>query len=96
MTDLRFVTTATIVTVQTENPGTGWADFSSEICDALDIVNNTGVAIEYRRAGSGNSIQIPNGGSRLVAGISNAAEISVRRVDTSNTQVTLTAEALVA
>jgi len=94
MTDLRFAGVVEIMTVQTNATGSNWVDFASNPCDALDIVNNTGAAIEYRRSGTGSSIQIPNGGSRLVAGVKNSNEISVRRVDLSNTQVTLTAEAI--
>jgi hypothetical protein len=86
--------TASIVTAQTDATGTNWVDFGSAACVALDIVNSTGTALEYRRGGAGSSIQIASGASRTVEGIANANEISVRRVDTSNTQVTVTAEAL--
>lgn len=94
MTDLRFTGPLLIVSVQTPNPGSGFAGFADIPCDALDIVNSTGTAIEYRRNGAGGTIQVPNGGSRLVAGITNANQVQVRRVDQSNTQVTLTAEAM--
>lgn len=94
MTDLRFIGRAQIVTVQTNAIGANWATFASLPCDALDVVNNTGTAIEYRREGAGASIRIPDGASRLVSLTANANEIGVRRVDQSNTQVTLTAEAL--
>jgi hypothetical protein len=93
LSTLPLMTTATIVSVTTAATGTNWTAFSSQACDALDIVNNSGTAVEYRRGGSGSSIPIPSGSARLVLGIENANEISVRRTDTSNTQVTLTAEA---
>jgi hypothetical protein len=41
-------------------------------------------------------MQVLSGASRLIVGITNANQIEVRRVDTSNTQVTIQAEALVA
>lgn len=39
---------------------------------------------------------VRDGESRLVVGIANASEISVRRADQLNTQVTVAAEAFVA
>jgi len=86
---------ASIVSVTTAATGTNWTAFGSTACVALDIVNNTGTTIEYRRGGAGSAIPIPSGSARLVVGITNANSIEVRRVDTSNTQVTVTAEAIV-
>ena len=86
---------ATILTLTTAATGTDWTAFGSTACVALDIVNNTGTTIEYRRGGAGNTIPILSGSSRMIVGITNANSIEVRRVDTSNTQVTVTAEALV-
>jgi hypothetical protein len=87
---------ATILTLTTAATGTNWTAFGSQACNALDLTNSTSVAIEYRRGGAGNGMQVLSGASRLIVGISNANEIEVRRVDTSNTQVTVQAEALVA
>jgi hypothetical protein len=87
---------ATILTLTTAATGTNWTAFGSSACNALDLTNSTSVAIEYRRGGTGNAMQILSGASRLIVGISNANEIEVRRVDTSNTQVAVQAEALVA
>jgi hypothetical protein len=86
---------ATILSLTTAATGTNYTAFSSQTCQALDIVNTSSVAIEYRRGGAGNTMTILSGSSRLVVGISNANEISVRRVDTSNTQITIPAEAIV-
>lgn len=85
---------AVILTAQTAAVGTNWTAFASQACQALDITNATGVDIEYRRGGSGNGMIIPQGASRLILAITDADEIQIRRVDTSNTQVTITAEAL--
>jgi hypothetical protein len=87
---------ATILTLTTAATGTNWTAFGSSACDALDLTNSTSGAIEYRRGGAGNGMQVLSGASRLIVGISNANQIEVRRVDTSNTQVTVQAEALVA
>jgi hypothetical protein len=84
----------TIMTLTTAGTGTNWTAFSSQACDALDLTNSSSVAIEYRRGATGNAMQVLSGASRLIVGITNANQIDVRRVDTSNTQVTIQAEAL--
>lgn len=85
----------TIMSLTTAATGTNYTAFSSQACNSLDIVNTSSVAIEYRRGATGNSMTILSGSSRLVTGITNANEIDVRRVDTSNTQITIPAEAIV-
>jgi hypothetical protein len=85
----------TILSLTTAATGTNYTAFSSQTCQALDIVNTSSVAIEYRRGATGNSMTILSGSSRLVVGISNANQIDIRRVDQSNTQITLPAEAIV-
>lgn len=91
-----YVGRATILSTQTDAVGTNWTAIggaSGASAWGVDIVNNTGTALEYRRNGIGASMVIPDGTSRLVLGISNTNQISVRRVDVSNTQVTFGAEA---
>jgi hypothetical protein len=85
---------ATILNLTTAALGSNWTAFSSQSCTSLDIVNNTSIAIEYRRNGSGNPMQITSGAGRLVVGITNANQIEVRRVDLSDTQVIIQAEAI--
>lgn len=85
----------TITSVTTAATGTNYTAFSSQTCNALDIVNTSSVAIEYRRGAAGTAMTILSGSSRLVVGITNANQIDVRRVDTSNTQITIPAEAIV-
>jgi hypothetical protein len=85
----------TIMSVTTAATGTNYTAFSSQTCNSLDIVNTSSVAIEYRRGATGNSMTILSGSSRLVVGITNANQIDVRRVDQSNTQITIPAEAIV-
>lgn len=85
---------ATILSLQTATTGTNFQAFASQACTRLDILNFSGVDVEYRRGGAGNTVRIPNNSGRLVVAIANANEISVRRVDQSNTQVTVQAEAI--
>lgn len=83
----------TAMSVATDATGANWTAFGSQACESFDLVNDTGVAIEYRRNGAGVSISVPNGGSRLIMGITNANQIGVRRVDQTNTAVTVKGEA---
>lgn len=85
---------ATIMSVTTAATGTNWTAFSSQTCHCLDIVNTSAVSIDYRRGATGNAMTILSGSSRLVVGITNANQIDVRRTDTSNTQITIPAEAI--
>lgn len=83
----------TILSVNTASNGTTWTAFGDTPCTRLDIVNNTGAMISYRRNGTGPTIELPDGASRLVLGITNANQIQVRRADSVATQVAVKAEA---
>lgn len=72
--------------------GSSWGTYANQACRSLDIVNTTGTDIEYRRGGAGLSIKIPNDSAREILGITNANQISVRRVDLVGTTVSVTAE----
>lgn len=87
---------ATILELETNSTGTTYVAFADTPCNALDVVNASGTALEYLRNGTGNAMQLPDQSARLIVGITNANQISVRRVDVSNTQVTITAEAITA
>lgn len=86
-------TFAAILNLTTAAVGSNWTAFASAGCTALDVSNVTGADIEYRRGGTGNAMRIAQGASRMIVGITNADEIQIRRVDLSNTQVVITAEA---
>jgi len=86
---------AVITSVTTAATGSNYTAFASQACNCLDIVNTSSVAIEYRRGGAGSTMTILSGSSRLVVGITDANQIDVRRVDQSNTQITIPAEAIV-
>ena len=89
-------TSAVILAVQTSVNGTDWTAFGNQACVALDIVNNTGTTIEYRRGAAGTAMQIPADSARMVIAITNANQIEVRRTDVGTTRVTLQAEAFTA
>lgn len=85
------------LTAQTANPGTGWTAFAAQEAKQLTLVNNTGTTIEFRQdvAGvvtpGGASVPVFDQASFPIFGIADAAQIYVRRVDTTNTQVTVAA-----
>ena len=79
------------VSAQTAATGTNWTAFGSQSLKQLTISNQTGVTLEFRQGGSGVGFQIPSGAFYTFFGITNANQIDVRRVDTSNTQVTVQA-----
>lgn len=67
--------------------------FPAQACEAIDVTNDTGVAIEYVRNGAGNPYPIPNGSARMITGITNASQISFRVKGTASA-VTVSGEAL--
>jgi hypothetical protein len=76
------------LSVQTSATGTNWVSLSSQACVKLTISNQTGTSLEVRQDGAGVGFVLPTGLVFTFEGITNANQLSVRRVDTSNTQVT--------
>jgi len=74
--------------VQTANPGTGYAALTDQVAGSVTIINNTGTTLEVSKDGGTTKIQLPTAASFCVNFITNANQVSVRRADTSNTQVT--------
>jgi hypothetical protein len=77
--------------VTTNATGTTYTAFASQACKQLTISNQSGVVIEVRQGGGGVALQLPTGAFYTFFGITNADQLGVRRVDTSNTQITITA-----
>ena len=77
--------------VTTNTTGTNYAAFASQVCKQLTISNQSGVVIEVRQGGAGVALQIPTGAFYTFFGITNTNQLDVRRVDVSNTQITITA-----
>lgn len=75
--------------VQTAVVGTDWAAFPAQMCERLIVVNDTGTKLEVRQGGAGVGLPINDGAGFTFEGITNANQLEVRRVDTSNTQVTV-------
>lgn len=86
----------TVITAPTSAvTGATYTPFGNVPCAFIDLVNHTGFDVEYRRNGAGEFITIPTGQSRIIEGITNANQISVRRKDGLNTSITVRAEAYV-
>jgi hypothetical protein len=79
------------LSAQTNATGTDWTAYGSQALKQLTISNQSGTAIEFRQGGSGVGFQVPTGSFYTFFGISNASSLEIRRVDQSNTQVTITA-----
>lgn len=86
-------TTVTITNLTTSATGTAFTVFASLACDILEVVNDTGTDLEYRRGGSDLSMIIPTGQTRQILGITNANQILFKRKDSATTQVIIRAEA---
>ena len=85
------MTTGGHVSLTTNATGTNWTAFGSQALKQLTVSNQTGVTLEFRQGGSGVGFQIPSGTFFTFFGLTNANQIDARRVDTSNSQVTITA-----
>lgn len=79
------------VSVQTAAVGTNYTAFGAQVCCQLTIANDTGTKLEVTVGGTGVALPLVDGTIYTFYGLSNTAELSVRRADTSNTQVTVKA-----
>lgn len=79
--------------ITTAANGTDYVAFPNLAAEMLDITNDTGADLEYRRNASADTFPILAGQSRLITGITNANQISVRRADTTATPVKVKGEA---
>lgn len=71
--------------------GANWTAFGSQTCKQLTVFNNTGTVIEVRQDAAGVAVPIQDDSWFTFYGIANADELGIRRVDQSNTQVTVQA-----
>jgi hypothetical protein len=81
-----------IASIQTNATGTNFNVFPSTQCKQIILANNTSVDIEYQRLGVGSAFPIPAQSAKTITGITNASQIGIRRIDQSNTQISLAAE----
>lgn len=79
------------ISAQTAVSGTAYTAFGAQACKQLTILNGTGVDIGVTVGGAGVEVPVLAGTYYTFFGITNASQLSVRRVDTSTTQVTVAA-----
>lgn len=76
---------------QTAAGGTAYTAFGAQACKQLTIFNGTGVDIGVTVGGAGVEVPVLAGTYYTFFGLTNANQLSVRRVDNSTTQVTVAA-----
>jgi hypothetical protein len=85
------MTSAGHLSATTAATGANWTAFASQACKQLTVSNRTGTDLEFRQGGAGVAFPVFAGSYYTFFGLTNANQLDVRRVDTSNTQVTVTA-----
>jgi hypothetical protein len=75
--------------VQTSATGSNYVTLAAAIAGSVTFINNTGTTINVSKDGGTNFMQIPTGASFCVDFIQNTNQVSVKRADNSNTQVTI-------
>lgn len=74
--------------VTTSATGANWVTLPTLACDSVVLINNTGADLEVRRGGAGVAVPVLDSCGLEFESLTNANELSIRRVDQSNTQVT--------
>lgn len=75
--------------VQTSASGATYVTLAHNVCNQVTVSNQTGVSIAVRQDGTGDIFVVPTGAFYTFFGISSTNEISFKRLDDSNSQVTL-------
>lgn len=79
------------LSLTTSTTGTNYVTFANTDLNKLIISNQSGTTIEVRQGGAGATFLIPTANIVNLSGLINANQISIRRSDTSNTQITVSA-----
>lgn len=74
---------------QTNATGTTYNALTAQACSQVTFLNNTGTAIGVTVGGTGVEVPVFDQSYYTFYGITDASQLRVRRVDTSNTQVTV-------
>jgi hypothetical protein len=76
--------------VQTAALGVDFVALPAQPCRQVTIMNNTGAALEFRQGGAGVAVPVFDQTYFPFYGLTDASQLSVRRVDQGVTQVTVT------
>jgi len=74
--------------VQTSATGSSFVALSQQVAGSVTIINSTGTTLDISKDGGTTKMQLPTGASFCVNFITDANQVSVKRSDSSNTQVT--------
>lgn len=74
---------------QTSATGATWVALGAAAAELVTIYNVSGADIEVRRLGAGISVPVLDGCVIPFSGIADASDLSLRRIDLSNTQVNI-------
>lgn len=83
-----------IIATQTSATGATWVTLAAQACNSFRLANFTGTTIEVRYNGAGSGLPVASGATYDFLAISNTNQLSLRRLDQSNTQVTVVGQAL--
>jgi hypothetical protein len=84
-----IMTSAGHIAVQSQASGATYTTLAHNVCSQATISNQSGTTIEVRHNGAGDGFNVPTGAVVLLEGIESTNQISFRRADVSNTQVTV-------
>lgn len=79
------------ISVTTSNTGTPYVSFANQICSQLTVSNDSGSLLDVQQNSTGVAFKLIPLTYFTLYGLQNANTISIRRTDTSNTQLTVTA-----
>lgn len=90
--DSEIVTSAGNLSLTTSSSGSTFTSFSDRVAKQLSITNVSGYQVDVKRNSDTVYQPIPSPGVWTFRGISNANQISVRRTDVSNAQISVIGE----
>jgi hypothetical protein len=85
------MSTGAFISMTTSASGTPYVSFASQLCSQLTISNDSGSSLDVLQNSTGVAFKIIPLTYFTLYGLQNANTISIRRSDTSSTQLTVTA-----
>lgn len=88
------MTNSKFLSLSSNTTGSTWNSFSSVTpATVLHVLNNSGTTLSFRRSGDTSAeFQLPTGIAWSFRGITDSAQLQMRRTDLSNSSVTVYAE----
>ena len=83
-------------TVTTSATGANFTAYAAYACNTFKLLNYTDYALDFKLNGAGNILTVPALQQYTFTGITDMSQLSIRRNDQSNTQLTIVSEAYTA